>query len=395
MARRKTDTPKYRYHKARTCAVVTIDGKDHYLGQYNSPESHEKYDRLVAEWLANGRRSAPPPTEPTSHAEQFSLNELILRFMTHATGYYRRADGTATSELTEYKRVLGIVRGLYGRTPAATFGPLALKAVRAKMIAADLCRGVINQRIDRVKRVFKWAVENELVAVTTYQALAAVRGLPKGRSPARESTPVKPAPVADVEKTIPHLNRFLAAMVRLQLFTGMRPGEVCQMRGGDVDTSGAVWVYRPASHKTEHHGHARVVLIGPRGQDVLHSFLAEAGDGYVFNSRKACAEERAARAERPVTDQQTVKIRNRAPAKRPMVFYKPSTYSHAIRRACEAAGVPPWHPHQLRHNAATAIRREFGLDMARAVLGHHSPQITEMYAELDINRAAEVMAKVG
>ena len=46
-------TPSYRYHKSRNCAVVTIAGKDHYLGTYENPESWEKYHRLIAEWLAN------------------------------------------------------------------------------------------------------------------------------------------------------------------------------------------------------------------------------------------------------------------------------------------------------------------------------------------------------
>jgi integrase len=395
MPGRKPSTPAYRYHKARDCAVVTLGGKDHYLGVYNSEESREKYDRLVAEWLARGRQLEPPAlATPTPAAPTPTVNDLILRFMRHAAAYYRRSDGTATTELTEYKRTLAVMRDLYGRSPAEEFGPLALKAVREKMIASDLSRGVINQRVDRIKRVYKWAVENELVQATTHQALLAVRGLPKGRSAARESQPVRPAPMADVEKTLPHLNRFLAAMVRVQLLTGMRPGEVCQMRGADIDITGPVWVYRPSAHKTAHHGHDRVVLMGPRTQEVLRPLLAESGEGYVFDSRKACVEGRAARA-KPTPTPRLKKDRARRDAKRPLTHYKPSTYANAVRRACEEAGVASWHPHQLRHNAATAIRKEFGLDMARAVLGHHSPQITELYAELDVGRAAEVMAKVG
>ena len=58
MARRHIP-PTYRFHKARQCAVVTIDGKNHYLGPYGSPESHEKYSRLIAEWHANGRQLLP------------------------------------------------------------------------------------------------------------------------------------------------------------------------------------------------------------------------------------------------------------------------------------------------------------------------------------------------
>jgi integrase len=395
MPGRKLFTPTYRHHKARDCAVVTIGGTDHYLGAYDSPESREKYDRLVAEWLARGRQPEPPPTVPEGPvATGLTVNDLILRFVSHATTYYRRPDGTPTTEVTEYKRTLGVMRELYGRTSAAAFGPLALKAVREKLIASDLSRGVINQRIDRIKRVYKWAVENELVPATVHQALLTVRGLPKGRSAARESEPVKPVPEGDVQKTLPHLNRFLAAMVRVQLLTGMRPGEVCQMRGVDVETAGTVWMYRPPAHKTSHHGHTRVILLGPKTQDVLRPLLAEAGHGYVFDSRRACAEARATRAGSSA-GMRPKKDRARKNAKRPMLYYKPSTYANAVRRACEKASVPSWHPHQLRHNAATAIRREFGLDMARAVLGHHSPQITELYAELDLDRAADVMAKIG
>ena len=33
--------PGYRRYKPKNLAVVRIDGKDHYLGQYNSPESQE------------------------------------------------------------------------------------------------------------------------------------------------------------------------------------------------------------------------------------------------------------------------------------------------------------------------------------------------------------------
>jgi integrase len=57
--------------------------------------------------------------------------------------------------------------------------------------------------------------------------------------------------------------------------------------------------------------------------------------------------------------------------------------------------VPHWHPHQLRHTKATEVRKEAGLDAARAVLGHRSPVITEHYAELDVSKAADVMERLG
>jgi len=54
-----------------------------------------------------------------------------------------------------------------------------------------------------------------------------------------------------------------------------------------------------------------------------------------------------------------------------------------------------WHPHQLRHNAATYLRKEFGLEAARIILGHPSTAVTEIYAEKDEQQAVEAIMKIG
>ena len=54
-----------------------------------------------------------------------------------------------------------------------------------------------------------------------------------------------------------------------------------------------------------------------------------------------------------------------------------------------------FHPHQLRHTAATRIRKELGLDAARAVLGHRNLKITDDYAELDEALAGKAAMKLG
>jgi len=52
------------------------------------------------------------------------------------------------------------------------------------MIEVDLCRNEINKRIGRIKRMFRWGVENELVPSSVLHALEAIRGLAAGRSEA-------------------------------------------------------------------------------------------------------------------------------------------------------------------------------------------------------------------
>ena len=54
-----------------------------------------------------------------------------------------------------------------------------------------------------------------------------------------------------------------------------------------------------------------------------------------------------------------------------------------------------WSPNQLRHNAATYLRKQFGIEAARVLLGHSSAAVTEVYAELDLAKAAEIRAQVG
>jgi integrase len=385
--------PSYRCHKPSGQAVVTLDGRDHYLGRHGSAESRRAYDRLVAEYLATRARrtaAAAPPADLT-------VNELLLRYWEHARSYYVK-DGRPTSEPETIRQALRPVRELYGDTPARDFGPLALKAVRGAMIERGWCRTYINKQVDRVRRMFAWAAENELVSVAVYHALKTVAGLRKDRSEAREKPPVGPVPDELVEKTLSRLSPTVAAMVRVQRLTGMRPQEVILMRGADIDRADpACWVYRPSRHKAQHHDRERLVYLGPRAQAILAPFLVTEPTGYLFSPRRAeaqrRAEERAGRA-RPAGTGHPSRLRG-APKRSPGEVYDGGAYRKAIRRACQKLGLPIWYPHQIRHSAATEFRRRYGLEVTQALLGHRELGVTQVYAEVDRQRARSVMAEGG
>ena len=405
---RPSRVPSYRRHKQSGQAIVTLpDGTgsrhDVLLGTYGTPASRAEYARVIAEWEANGRRLPPAAGTPAD----LSVNELALTYLKHAEQHYRYPDGTTTNEYDDTKYSLRPVCHLYGHTPARDFGPLPLKAVRDLMVRGyehpkygpqkPLSRGVVNQRVGRARRMFRWAVENEMVPSSVLHGLQAVKGLAKGRSPARDTEPVKPVPEAFVNAVLPYLRPQVAAMVRLQLLTGMRPGEVTVMCAGDIDMTGKVWLYRPERHKTAWRGQSRVIAVGPRGQGIVREYLRPDLTAYLFQPREAVRALRAEqRAKRKTKVQPSQRDRRKAkPERMPGERYTTDSYALAVARACGKANVPHWHPHQLRHNAATMLRREFGLDVARVVLGHRSPQITELYAELDVGRAAEVMERLG
>ncbi len=252
--------PAYSKHRASGQAVVTLNGTDVYLGPlgpHGTRASKMEYDRVVAEWLANGRR--PPTAVP-----DLTVVELVASYLQHAQTYYRDTDGNPTSELSALKLPLGVLVRLYGRTPAATFGPLSMEAVRNDMIAKGWGRASINSHVGRLRRMFKWALARELLPVGVHQALTTVVGLRAGRKAARETGAVKPVADDVVDATLPFMSPAVAAIVRVQLLTGARPGEVCSMRTGDIDRTGDIWLYRPAKHKTQHHGHSREISSAPR-----------------------------------------------------------------------------------------------------------------------------------
>jgi integrase len=281
--------PSYRLHKPSGLAVVSIGGRDLYLGEFGTPESRAEYDRLMAEWLTTGRR--PIVAEAASRADP-TVNEMLLAYLDHADGYYVK-DGKPTTEPVNIRLALRPLRELYGHPLAREFGPLRLKTVRQAMIDSGLCRSEVNKRVRHVLRAFKWAVGEEMVPASIHHGLKAVPGLRRGRADVRESEPVRPVPDAFVDAIKPYVSRQVWAMVELQRLTGMRLGEVCIMRSADIDTTGRVWVYTPERHKTEHHGRERRIYLGPAAQTILRPWLRAELAAYHFSPAEAEAERHA------------------------------------------------------------------------------------------------------
>jgi hypothetical protein len=87
-------------------AFVILGGRRTYLGSYGSPESVEKYKRVVAEWDGGSGQVGPV-------AQDLTVVELLNRFRKHAETHYRNPDGTVGREP---RRACGFAaRGMYWR----------------------------------------------------------------------------------------------------------------------------------------------------------------------------------------------------------------------------------------------------------------------------------------
>ncbi len=394
----KTATPKYRKHKASGQAIVTIAGQDHYLGKHGTKASRMLYDRLVGEWLASGRQAAP--------VEELALTvtELVARYWKHAKAFYRRVDGTTTETAENMRATMRTLRQAYGDVPVDEFGPIALKAVRQRFVDAGQTRGYVNSNVDKIRRMFRWGVSEELVDESTLRRLESVDGLRKGKTAAPDNPPVPPVDDAIVDLTLPELPPTIADMVQIQRLTGARPGEVCMMRPVDIEITGEVWIYIPSRHKTEHHDKSRAIVIGPKAQAILTKYLERDPGTHCFNPAEVLDShlvDRHAKRVTPLSCGCKPGKRKRRRSHAPGVCYTNDSYRRVIHRACDRVFLPPsplaqlpkesqrartqrlsehqreqlakwqsdnrWSPNQLRHTMGTATRERFGIEAVAAV----------------------------
>jgi len=363
--------------------VVTLFGVDHYLGKYGSAESKRKYDALIAEYLANNRQPPPPPPD------QITVAELAQRFRRHVESYHK------PKEAEKYRYAIRYVRRLCGHLRTVDFTPKRLKAARDAMVADGLARSTVNARVARVRAMFTWGVEEELVPAAIPQALAAVKGLRRGKTTAPEMERVKPADEGAIRDTMPFLPPVVQVMVQVQRLSGMRPGELVQMTPGAIDRSQDPWIYWPKRHKNLERGQEREVYLGPRCQELLTPFLLRPDTMPLFIPRESERRRRALASERRKTPLSCGNTpgsnRVHHPKRQPGESYCAKTYNRAIQRAIlraneerEKAGEPllvKWTANMLRHSKATETRASYGLEAVQATLGHARMETSEIYAE--------------
>lgn len=398
-------TPKYlsrmlRGKKvARSTFICATTGRrrDILFGPYDSPQSREAYHRAVAAWEANGRVLAA--RQPKAAGRELTVSELCLAYMHEVNANYTRTHaGTIAG-------VLRVLRQLHGSAAASGIGPNAVREVRSALVVGGdkrkpWTRNNCNRAVRLIVQMFRWAASHEMLSGSQVESIRCIQPLRRGKTAASDPAPIGCVDASSIEAVRNDVSRQVRAMVDLQLSTGMRPGEVCAVRVGDVHRTGDVWQIRLTGHKNAHRGQARTIYLGPRAKAAILPFLARPSDAFVFCAADSVVDFRSERTARRVTPASCGNgvgdVRATDPKWRPGDGFTREAYTRAIARACTRTGVPRWSPNQLRHNYATEIRRQFGLEAAAILLGHSSALVTDaVYAERDSAKAVAIAAECG
>lgn len=369
----KPRIPKLCRRKNDNRAYVTDPAthKPKYLGQYGTTEAEENYNRWVRMFLSRDRNSGG-----LLAGTSITITQLAESYLKWAETYYVK-NGKVTSEVCTLKQAIGLLVDLCPDLPIDEIRPSHVKAARDKMVDAEYARGHINDQISRIRRIWRWAVENELVDVSVLHLLASISPLKKGRVPVPEERKIRAVPVEIVLTTLEYLNEMLRDMVLVHLYSGMRAEELVALRPCDVDRSGTPWSFcvRDEDNKKAHLDHERIVPLGPRAREVLIP--------------------RIEKAEKPTSWLWESIGRGRHYYRKGSFHFTVNGYRQAIESACKKAGVPHWFPLQLRHTALTLIRAKYGLEGAQVIGGHTSMSTSEIYAEKNMDLARKIAEDMG
>lgn len=380
MARPRNQYPTLKFHKKSGQWCLYRDNKRITLGT-DRQAAEERRLRLLAEW--SGQPVDPMPAGSLTVAEALDL-------------YYADMEARQSDprKLSRIGVAIAVAVEKHGSKLAKDFRGRALKDVRCLLVHKKhkrterlLSRRYINHLIDALVLAFRWLAAHEYVPS---ENVAFLREMSKelAETEGEESPIIAAVDDAIVEKTLPHCLPTVAAMIKVQQATGMRPGELCSMCREELSTKPGeqipiagmdksvsaiafhgelIWLYCPSRHKNLHRRKPRVIAIGTEAQTLLRPFLEYTGE--IFRNESG----------RP---------------------YTPATYGSAVARAIRAAGgIQHWSPNQLRKAAAKRIDGVFGkdgADMAAAMLGHSaSRQALDSYIAEQIEKAVKGAAKAG
>jgi integrase len=383
--------PQLRLYKRTGKGRVILSGQHFYTeAPFGTRDALEEYLELMRRWEANGRQSLRRVQTPPQLDNPRTVGDLIDAYLAHVdqVGLYRK-NGRKTTQRDLIDVALEELRAGFGGTPLHKFRKQQLTRHRDVLLARrpknekDRTRVLtpqgVNRKINLIRQAIDWGGQRGFVpdeCVASVQVLKMLRSPNRGRR--------EPVPDDHVEKVVARLSRPLAAMVRLQRETGMRPGEVCAMRWRGIDTDPAdlrgrelaLWRYTVDSPKTQHLGDETSYLLNGECQRILGGFRKPKA-AFIFSPKETVLELW------PDSHELLGRTGDR---------YSVAAYRQAVGRACVSVGVPVFTPHQLRHAFITEVANDpaLGLAAASEAANHRSQRSTLGY----VHRQRELAVRV-
>ena len=189
----------------RNQAFSWHNGKRIYHGIWGTPEAEKSYKRFLAALIEN------PVQPPQLDTGGMLVSELADAFLDSIESRISK------SEFTLHKYAIGYLAEVYGELAVNEFSPKKLKIVRSQMVkTGTLCRKTVNNYIGKIRRMFAWGVEEEVVSAGISHALKAVKDLRQGEEGTFDHPEREAVPEWVIAATLPFMPPTVAAIVQVQ-----------------------------------------------------------------------------------------------------------------------------------------------------------------------------------
>ncbi len=351
------------WYEARSqwCADVPSENgrKRLYLGP-NEAKARAKLHGYLAKYYEEAEEEPPDSRPiPRTRGNSISLVELAVRFL--GWNKNNRSHGTWRN----YRDGLKHVTRRFRDKLAIELTPSDIEQVKADMIDDDYAARTINIMVTAVKRLFNWAVKQDLLEENQLDGVERV----SKHVNAPEHPPEKYLPLDRARECIELCRKSppLGDICELLLLTGMRIGELVRLAWGDVDFSQRMLTLE--RHKTSGRPNARPRQI-PLCDRALEIIRAQAPEEPAPSDPIFVGE----------NDQQ---------------FTGSALHCRLRRLRRKYPELEGFSFHKLRHTCATYLARlDVPERVAQAILGHSSTLMTRYYTATGREEMLEAVEKL-
>jgi len=301
------------------------------------------------------------PSRPASKPERKSTVPTLYNFWHDDFAVYLSQQAHSTQ--CSYESMwINYFEPVLGTLPLDAIGKQEIKLLRGKLAHMRKASGR-NQVMAKLRKIFDVAVEGEIIELDQVPYIRNEKEGPREETPAYNDDEI----LLIVETAVREGPEAFAILL-LMMDTDLRVSEVCALRWSDVDLKAGVITIR--------HNFSKGKPSPPKGKKVKPVGITPALDSVL-------------RALPRVNE--FVLVRSDIDA---VHRWTPDTITRILKKLAEAAGVPCYSPHKVRHTGGTAKARNGAPGwVVQASLRHARLSTTQMYIHLDAADTAHQAAR--
>ena len=272
----------------------TVRKTKYFAGKYNSREMWRDFEKWYGTQTGQQVERRPAEDARFDSYECVTIDELVDAYLDNERG--RRnpdsSDRATAARDTRALQAIDTVRKLlapYGHRAADTFKTSELEDIQHRLMnRIGNAQATIAKKVWLIRDIFRWGAQKHLCHKDVYAYLLMVKGLRKVDGVKLKKQRATPS-VDDVQKIIDAAPPTVHTMLAVQLNTGMRSGNLVDLKWADIDQSryetDGCWIYAPQHKTIEKIGRLNIVFGSTAVQALLdyEQQRPDRGHEYIFN----------------------------------------------------------------------------------------------------------------